>query len=384
VSADETEREGREGTREPSPAPYVGAPVRAAPVDKATPLQTRVEVSQDPVIALAGTQILRPFDPMWDHFRQDQVKFRVSVKAAAIRVGVTIQKSGGAQLSKDQFTRKEICEAGDHDYFWDGYDDAKLLDTTVLRQGPFYANVYADDGQNMRVGRRIELAAAPALAKWADTKIDLAAKTIAITTYVRFSNDLVRGISDANYDTVKGLIKEGIAQYWKGTIGVNHMPWTVATTVVERDSDSVPFAIQKTAPGWITWTGAGKRCFNMGTLVPGGPIVFYVDESKRLNTAYIRETGAHEFGHSILRDAVDGTTSATHKGTSSRLGSLNASMPYYPMTGEIDLMKYYEDWPAGTPNTNNGYPSDYYSRVVAVEEDLKRFASVARVELSAP
>jgi hypothetical protein len=61
--------------------------VRAAPVDKATPLQTRVEVSQDPVIALAGTQILRPFDPMWDHFRQDQVKFRVSVKAAAIRVG---------------------------------------------------------------------------------------------------------------------------------------------------------------------------------------------------------------------------------------------------------------------------------------------------------
>lgn len=55
------------------------------------------------------------------------------------------------------------------------------------------------------------------------------------------------------------------------------------------------------------------------------------------------ETCAHEFGHSVLTEFGGIGRSWTHEGSTSIFQSTTASTPGYPQTGEINLMRYYDE-----------------------------------------
>ena len=78
-------------------------------------------------------------------------------------------------------------------------------------------------------------------------------------------------------------------------------------------------------------------------------------------------------GHEILSAYGGESYSYGHKGTSNVVTqterALDSGGETYPATGEIDLMKYY----------HGGYPSDYYSRIVAHEVDVESLIWLARV-----
>jgi hypothetical protein len=51
-------------------------------------------------------------------------------------------------------------------------------------------------------------------------------------------------------------------------------------------------------------------------------------------------TSAHEFGHSVLMEFGGLDRSWTHKGSTSLFQATKGSTPGYPVSGEIDLMRY--------------------------------------------
>jgi hypothetical protein len=379
TDSDVEERQGRSATNDPTggasapaPSPYTAPPVSAAPAGGGEDISNRVASSSEPAIALSGTQTLTPYGTGWTEWRQEQVKFNVSVKAPSLSTAIWIYKTDGTQLSKDAFTTGNLLLPGDHPYAWDGYSDGYVLDTTVLRASPLYASVSTWDGHDAHMSQRIQLTTKTVKAKWADVKVDLRAHTVDVTVYVMFMTDPVLGISSAGVGKVGGLIKDGIGKYWSRAIQVNYRPWTVRTQAVERAFDCVPYMLLR---------GLAKRCFNPGAIIPGANIVFFYNESSPPYDEGVRETGAHEFGHSVLYEAHDVGTSVTHKGSSTVGQDPGKDSPMYPMSGEIDLMRYYNDLP-DQPGVTNGSPNDYYARVMAVEDDVKGLVSVAGVEFS--
>jgi len=74
-----------------------------------------------------------------------------------------------------------------------------------------------------------------------------------------------------------------------------------------------------------------------------------------------KETSAHEIGHEILKSYGTTSYSYKHKGSTTLFTQETLeSTPNYPTSGEIDLMKYYQNW----------IPYDQRDRIVAAEEDV--------------
>jgi len=88
------------------------------------------------------------------------------------------------------------------------------------------------------------------------------------------------------------------------------------------------------------------------------------------------ETGAHELGHEILSAYGGDSYSYSHKGSSTIVTQSTKSVAdggvSYPVTGEIDLMKYY----------NGSRPGNFYSRVFASEQDVKSLLWLSRINFS--
>lgn len=86
----------------------------------------------------------------------------------------------------------------------------------------------------------------------------------------------------------------------------------------------------------------------------------YLEPSKAKKR--FEETAAHEVGHELLAELKGEYHSYTHKGTSHWSVILQdpVSGTRYPTSGEIDLMKYADDY----------LPLDYYSRVILSKKDL--------------
>jgi hypothetical protein len=160
----------------------------------------------------------------------------------------------------------------------------------------------------------------------------------------------------------------------------------------QRDSsDSVQFRALRPldVAGHVVW----DRGCNAGVVIPGMPI--YLPVESGFNRKALAETCAHEFGHSILKDAFGSHWSEYHKETTGdafHQDPIGPSAVDYPNPpSEIDLMKYYHKDPK---------PSDYWEddparagwrrrtytetgRTLATEDDVRALISVAAVEIRA-
>ena len=85
-------------------------------------------------------------------------------------------------------------------------------------------------------------------------------------------------------------------------------------------------------------------------------------------------TSAHEIGHELLTEYGGGFGhSYNHKNTSTTLSQETlSSQGNFPTNGEIDLMKYYQNYPKSKLD---------FDRVVASEEDLKGLIWLSKIIL---
>ncbi|MFK8303492.1 hypothetical protein ACI75Y_11340 [Capnocytophaga stomatis] len=83
------------------------------------------------------------------------------------------------------------------------------------------------------------------------------------------------------------------------------------------------------------------------------------------------ETAAHEIGHKLLEDYGGKKYSYKHKGTSS-WGQNPLEGTTYPISGEIDLMKYADE---------EYLPSNYYERIILSSEDVLSILWLSKIEV---
>ena len=90
--------------------------------------------------------------------------------------------------------------------------------------------------------------------------------------------------------------------------------------------------------------------------------------------AIFAHTAAHEIGHEILAAYGGDYYSYSHRGSSTlnqKRRALGKGGERFPLTGEIDLMKYY----------HGAWPRDFYRRSLASEHDVKGLLYLAGMEV---
>ncbi|KQM77220.1 hypothetical protein ASE74_18400 [Pedobacter sp. Leaf216] len=189
------------------------------------------------------------------------------------------------------------------------------------------------------------------------------------------------------FEELRNLALRGINKYWSrkyettggvGTI-INGEKWEIMTNTLQ-DINGM------TAPEIIFFTNDEETNFTRSRNWELSRKLFYIvgytyDNDWKTSKESIRylnkgwyfkkesnadeeflETSAHEIGHQLLLKYGGHILSKTHKGTSN--WSMIIQEPNqdtaYPKNGEIDLMKYADDY----------YPVDYYQRVIIAPEDL--------------
>lgn len=187
-------------------------------------------------------------------------------------------------------------------------------------------------------------------------------------------------LSREDFDTYKNDIVYGIGYHWSRDITVDGEKWELAVSCRERPVDNVPIFLMKGISdvakgfGWtqmdpdVGFLGSQNtldRSVNLACFGEGLPILdIWEGDSDPVRR---RQIGAHELGHSVLREAYDPFTSATHKGTTSVFGAggqrSNNTDP------EIDLM-YYPDRLASETQHH-----------IAVEDDARALVWLARVTI---
>jgi hypothetical protein len=319
---------------------------------------------------------------------------------------------------------------GTHEWRWDGYSEAGILDTRVLKDPSLELEL-----RGMLCGVRkddiIRFDNEPAEQDWVDVRIDRGALTVEVELRIDLRDGGENGVGELppseiftsgatpdysgipagdarrqahararSFNDLKNLVRNGFSSYWSRnssnglTISTPFGSHTVTTTPVittEHSMDDVNLEYNT--------NGDWGRSSNPGSIRGFFSFIanIFVPERSIYNAGWIRyeasgndsgwryqnltdeddafkETSAHEIGHEILSAYGGEDYSYGHRGSSSVITQTTLELTdggvSYPASGEIDLMKYY----------NGTRPADFYHRVVACEIDVKSLLWLARVE----
>jgi hypothetical protein len=214
---------------------------------------------------------------------------------------------------------------------------------------------------------------------FSSAKVDRAAKTIAVDVYVDCQNEDNMGATE--FQRLHSLVLSGIGKYWSRSVTIASDVFAVTTTAHQRSAASEDLDLYvENGTKYIRSHNSGiidaSIFYNQGYFREkarrtGGNAKADADQN-------FEETAAHEFGHKILAAVGGKTLSWGHKGTVNHslftiwdFQDPSPAATEYPTAGEIDLMKYY----TGPPPP----PADFYSRVIAAEEDVLRLISLSAV-----
>jgi hypothetical protein len=192
-------------------------------------------------------------------------------------------------------------------------------------------------------------------------------------------------LDDPTFESFRTNIITGIGKFWsRNDMSLGADTWVVATTCKTREKNAVPTILGRALTraqldaweaespivgGLAKSNGVGRRSFNLATLQEGLPVVdLYIPAESDGLREY---TGAHELGHSVLRERGGVNFSLTHKGSSTagQVPTPGTSAPAAP--AEIDVMLYFQD--------GSNFSLD---RVKAVEEDVRALVSLAKVTVT--
>lgn len=173
-------------------------------------------------------------------------------------------------------------------------------------------------------------------AQWTQATVNLGTRTVKVQANLDLKKNK---LSQPDYVRLSNLVLRGIRSYWSRSIRVRNEMFNVDVNGIAKTVDAIGVDL-------IVEKGADyARSYNLG--IPG------IDASFIYNAGFYPSqsdadqnfmlTSAHEFGHSVLMAFGGVGHSWTHKGSTSIFQATKSSTPGYPKTGEIDLMRYFDD-----------------------------------------
>ena len=324
-----------------------------------TPAQTASEIE---VKILKDTFLPLGISNFKGEIENSTIKFEIKCKKGTAENLTFFIKHDGSTL----FTRKidNSLTSGDKiTVEWDGFSDSKIYDSTLFTEGELTVEVTGADNEAKDIFK-----SKYDKVKWVDIKIDNNTKRIDVILRVNLSNgkidsDVTKSLSDL---ISMGLL--GLEKYWgrnkTRTIGnslnVNGNEYEIFIKPLNTEENSMPnlkiYASAKKYGRSRNWILSRKLFYNSG----------YYPTNQEDDKDY-SHTAAHEIGHEILQ-CFGGKLdySYVHKDSSTLLTQKVVDGSVLPVSGEIDLMKYYSD-----DSYYKRLSANFFERNIAAETDVK-------------
>lgn len=146
-------------------------------------------------------------------------------------------------------------------------------------------------------------------------------------------------LSQADFVRLSNLVLRGIRTYWSRPTRIGKETFSVDVNAIVSSADAIDVDLLiESGPDYA-------RSHNMDILGIDASFIYNAGYFPSKNDADqdFMLTAAHEFGHSVLMEFGGLSRSWTHKGSTSIFQSTTGKTPGYPTSGEIDLMRYYDD-----------------------------------------
>nr|WP_298117355.1 PAAR domain-containing protein [uncultured Pseudomonas sp.] len=303
---------------------------------------------------------------------------------------LTLEVFDGSTLLYAEPDASKLLATGEHLWQWDGYNQAGVLDTKVLKSPDLKVRLTATKGGVQQI-EELALSNDAEEIEWVDARIDRSAQLVEITLRPSFSDGGVSGkntnLTAKTFTELQAMAKAGIERYWSRdgsrAQGVGapiqtakgiYMVKVVADVNTEPSAKNFPLISSLSADfGRSTSFAMFKKIYhNQGFWSAANYPAGFADGD-------FEHTAAHEVGHLILNEYGDGGLvpeySWSHKETSTVLTQSPVANHPVPGSGEVDVMHYHSDSPRGP----QGY-QDYWNRAVASEQDVKGLLWLTRVQ----
>ena len=362
----------------------------------ATPARFKVGVG------VGKNKVLSPFVAADGKLRTSKVQFDLDIQETVSGgqpgfVQIDVFRPDGTLLKTERHESGPLVAKGKQTWEWDGYSDAKVLDTALLKTKGLKVQVtVGSPGEQDSVGALV-LANEPLTFDWTDVRIDEAAARI--ETFARFLPErpsdptiaLTLGVvSISEFSDVITRIQEGVAKHWSRSLTIDGRAFTLVARADIGLKQKIFVEIVPEPPPLPGGIPAPRSC-NPGIFSKEviSLVVFFVERrspSLLSNPTWAehfknddRETGGHELGHSIVAQRHGSTFSAEHKGTSSIGGDLKVppATAYPAAPAEVDLMRYWLS--AASPGAGLP-PATPFDRLKLTEDDAKSLLEFTKVE----
>ncbi len=348
----------------------------------------------------------------------DNIKFSITIEENPAEKMVIEILDGGKPYFKQEITDANMMSVGTHNWQWDGFDNWDNLNTEFLKNADLEAQVTVwykgkeeSDIISLKKIKYYEV-------DWVDVNIQRNIKEIQVTLRVNLKDGGAEGLDDwtdipkkyitkgklpikkrtKNFKDLERLALDGINYHWgrnsnhftAKNITINGTDYEVNINAINTTKNAMDDVnlIFNTNGDWLRSMNPGSVdgiISFFGQVMPER-IVYnygYIKGSKSWywlgnNVSNVNDdfsyTSAHEIGHEILKKfSGKSFHSYKHKGSSTLSETLptNKGGVNYPNSGEIDLMKYYN---------NDPYWYDF-KRIVASKTDVLGLLWLGKLEV---
>jgi len=280
----------------------------------------------------------------------------------------------------------QTFDVGKHTFKWDGFDSNGIYDSKAFIKGNLKAKVTGRLEGNTKTAESDEISFERKEVDWVDAIINKNTKRIDITLRVNLRDGGEKGtekdchiIGSGNYSPVRkvcpwddipedliqkhgepikartqtfeelrSLALNGVSKYWsrklsntKGTI-INGENYVINVNAIQdkkgMKAPKIIFLTNKKPGRSRNWEFSRILFYNIGYLLYGNRWSFEGN-----NDEDYKMTSAHEIGHEILLSYGGQSYSKSHKDSSTIITQEDKGLQL-PSQGEIDLMKYYEQY----------------------------------------
>lgn len=281
-------------------------------------------------------------------------------------------------------TSSDYTKIGSYIIFWDGFDNNGIYDSVKFNGKKLKAVIIARKNGKEKI-KEVEFSTKYEKVDWVDVKIDKNNKRIDTTLRVNLKDGGAEGLNEGNnispealvyynkpvintqrikYSDLEKITVDGIARFWsrnsanigKGVNIFNELHEVNVIAIIDKNGLAAPKIIYQTN------TSEGRsRNWELSRILYFYEGYLYRDSWKKYpNSILYKNKGweyvnadiddykmvsAHEIGHEILLTYGGQEYSKSHKNSSTILSqeTLDTS-PTVPTSGEIDLMKYYQNY----------------------------------------
>ena len=294
---------------------------------------------------------------------------------------------------------------GHYILFWNGFDSEGIYDSSIFDKKTFRARLTGIKGEKKKTAE-VSFRTEYAEVNWVDVRIDQNNKRIDTTLRVDLKDGGAEGLSPQeqsniyepaytqtiypwdkipreaieknkkepikertrSFQDLERLVLEGISYHWgrnrnhavAKNVEINSEKYEVFVNPINTQSKAMDdiSLIYNTNNDWMrsgnpgTVTGFISAignlfsreavCYNVGYIKHPKEWIY---QDEKYEDVDFKLTAAHEIGHEILKAFGDVYYSYGHKGSVNTVTQkIKDDTPEYPSTGEIDLMKYYQNY----------------------------------------